>query len=183
MASVLYGTGCSWGAGRSCAQPTCRSWRQQHSHQHTESVVSPAPTALTSATTCRADDRLLSQKGTAAAAAECSPVCPTESPIEGLWLPVDVQPWDGRRTLSPSMHPALPAHGPAPSEPRRFTAPRGNAAPLNAALSCQAVNCPASGAASKQPCLPAARRRLFGSPGIRHLLFMSQIPEMSSINN
>lgn len=148
-----------------------------------EPMVAPAPTALTSATTCRADDRLLSQKGTAAAAAECSPVCPTESPIEGLWLPVDVPPWDGRRTLSPSMHPAFPAHGPAASEPRRFTAPRGNAAPLNAALSCQAVNCPVSGAASKRPCLPAARRRLFGSPGIRHLLFMSQIPEMSLINN
>lgn len=83
-------------------------------------------TALNSGTTCSSDDTSVSQKSTEERAAESSPVCPSERPIEGLWLP------RGRAFVGQQN--TVPIHAPCPPcaclRTAGFTAPPGHQGPF-----------------------------------------------------
>lgn len=134
-------------------------------------------TALSSGTTCSSDAAGISRRSSEERA-ESRAVCPSESPIEGLWLPRGRAFVAQQRNTVPMQDPAL-----LPLSHGDLQPPEDTRARSSAALGCQAVNCLGSGATSKQPRLPAARRRLFGKASTSNLLFTSQIPEMSSISN
>lgn len=90
-------------------------WEQAGDEQHacllagvtSEPFLAPARNRTELGATCRSDDRGVSQKGTEATAAESSPVCPAESPIEGLWLP------RGRAVVGQQQN-TVPSHAPCP---------------------------------------------------------------------
>lgn len=66
-------------------------------------------TALSSGTPCSSDDTSISRKSTEERA-ESSPVCPSESPIEGLWLP-------GGLAFVGQQKNTVPIHAPCPPGP------------------------------------------------------------------